>query len=85
MEPSKRSLSRLESMPDDMLRLIVSKVGASSSADYCNTMMACKSLNFGLDDPLICQNTQHHPHGGETQYLLRVWDNDGKSFGIQQS
>ncbi|WZZ27423.1 hypothetical protein YC2023_010824 [Brassica napus] len=82
MEPSKRSLSRLESMPDDMLRLIVSKVGASSSADYCNTMMACKSLNFGLDDPLICQNTQHHPHGGETQYLLRYFDLGNPVLGL---
>ncbi|XP_013689242.2 F-box protein At2g35280-like [Brassica napus] len=61
MEPSKRSLSRLESMPDDMLRLIVSKVGASSSADYCNTMMACKSLNFGLADPLIAKTLNITP------------------------
>ncbi|CAN6917108.1 unnamed protein product [Brassica oleracea] len=43
MEPSKRSLSRLESMPDDMLRLIVSKVGASSSADYC----MCEYFDLG--------------------------------------
>ncbi|KAF3530096.1 hypothetical protein DY000_02042508 [Brassica cretica] len=61
MEPSKRSLSRLEAMPEDMLRLIVSKVGASSSIDYCNTMMTCKSLNFGLDYPLIAKTLNITP------------------------
>ncbi|KAG2329819.1 hypothetical protein Bca4012_020651 [Brassica carinata] len=40
-------------MPDDMLRLIVSKVGSASSTDYCNAVLSCKSLNFGSDDPFI--------------------------------
>lgn len=61
MEPSNTSLSRLESMPEDMRRLIVSKVGASSSTDYGNTVLTCKSLNFGLDDPLIARTLNIDP------------------------
>ncbi|CAN6853398.1 unnamed protein product [Brassica oleracea] len=46
MEPTNRSLTHLDTMPDDMLRLIISKLGAASSTDYCNAVITCKSLNF---------------------------------------
>ncbi|KAG2313781.1 hypothetical protein Bca4012_064412 [Brassica carinata] len=61
MEPTNPSLPRLDTMPDDMLRLIISKVGSSSSTDYGNTMLTCKSLNFGLDDPLIAKTLSIAP------------------------
>ena len=61
MEPTNRSLTRLDTMPDDMLRLIISKVGATSSTDYCNAVLTCKSLNFGLDDPLIAKTLSIAP------------------------
>ncbi|KAL0705841.1 hypothetical protein Bca4012_072266 [Brassica carinata] len=48
-------------MPNGMLRLIVSKVGAASSTDYCNTVLTCKSLNFSLDDPLIAKTLNIAP------------------------
>ncbi|KAJ4867348.1 hypothetical protein Rs2_03310 [Raphanus sativus] len=53
MEPNKRNPTRLDTLPDDMLRVIISKVGAASSSDYANTVLSCRSMNFGLDDPLI--------------------------------
>ncbi|XP_013669600.2 F-box protein At2g35280-like [Brassica napus] len=55
MEPANISLFRLDALPEDMLRVIVSKVGATSSTDYGNTLLTCKSLNFNLDDPLIAK------------------------------
>ena len=61
MEPTNRSLTRLDTMPNGMLRLIVSKVGAASSTDYCNTVLTCKSLNFSLDDPLIAKTLNIAP------------------------
>ncbi|KAL0666881.1 hypothetical protein Bca4012_029585 [Brassica carinata] len=61
MEPTNRSLTHLDTMPDDMLRLIISKVGAASSTDYCNAVLTCKSLNFGLDDPLIAKTLSIAP------------------------
>ncbi|KAL0702354.1 hypothetical protein Bca4012_058476 [Brassica carinata] len=51
----------LDNMPDDMLRLIVSKVGAASSTDYANTVITCKGLNFGLDDPLMARTLNIAP------------------------
>ncbi|CAF1929096.1 hypothetical protein HID58_066417 [Brassica napus] len=61
MEPTNRSLTRLDTMPNGMLRLIISKVGAASSTDYCNTVLTCKSLNFSLDDPLIAKTLNIAP------------------------
>ncbi|CAN6833060.1 unnamed protein product [Brassica oleracea] len=61
MEPTNHSLTRLDTMPDDMLCLIISKVGAALSTGYCNAVLTCKSLNFGLDDPLIAKTLSVAP------------------------
>ncbi|CAH8363773.1 unnamed protein product [Eruca vesicaria subsp. sativa] len=61
MEPTKRSLSCLESIPDDMLRLTISKVGSASSTDFINSLLTCKSMNFSVDDPLIAKDLSLAP------------------------
>ncbi|WZZ78207.1 hypothetical protein YC2023_098779 [Brassica napus] len=40
----------LESMPEDMHLLIVSKVSSTSPIDYFNTIITCKSLGFSSEN-----------------------------------
>ncbi|KAJ4875581.1 Uncharacterized protein Rs2_40599 [Raphanus sativus] len=61
MSPSNLSMSRLEDLPDDMLRLIVSKVGSASSTDYFNAISSCNSMTFGVTDPMITKTLNITP------------------------
>ena len=56
MNPKKADMITLETMPNDMIMVIVSKVGATSSLDYFNTITSCKSLNFGFNNHFVAKD-----------------------------
>ncbi|KAH0847095.1 hypothetical protein HID58_091812 [Brassica napus] len=75
MNPKKADMITLETMPNDMLMVIVSKVGATSSLDYFNTITSCKSLNFEL---LKIQQRGCKLHQG----LLEFFHRENESLGL---
>ncbi|KAJ4883692.1 hypothetical protein Rs2_33785 [Raphanus sativus] len=48
-------------MPNDMLMVIVTKVGATSSVDYVNTITSCKSLKFGFHNHFVARDLNLAP------------------------
>ncbi|RID50181.1 hypothetical protein BRARA_H00926, partial [Brassica rapa] len=61
MEPGEANQSGLESLPDDVLCIIVSKGGSSSSLDVCNARLSCRSLKFDLSDRAIAKDLKLSP------------------------
>lgn len=61
MNIKKKEKTLLESMPDDILMVVVSKVGTISSIDYLNTITSCKSLHFGIDNQFIAKKLNLAP------------------------
>ena len=56
MAPTNPTVLTLQKMPYDMLSLIVSKVGATSSVDYVNTILTCKKLNISFDNYFVAKD-----------------------------
>lgn len=56
MAPTNPTVLTLQKMPCDMLSLIVSKVGATSSVDYVNTILTCKKLNISFDNYFVAKD-----------------------------
>ncbi|XP_010490279.1 PREDICTED: F-box protein At2g35280-like [Camelina sativa] len=61
MDPRKVDISRLESLPQDLLGIIVSKVAAASNDDYINYILSCKELGASADDERVLQKLNLAP------------------------
>ncbi|XP_019099685.1 PREDICTED: F-box protein At2g35280-like, partial [Camelina sativa] len=61
IDPRKVDISRLESLPQDLLGIIVSKVVDASTDDYINCILSCKELGASADDKRILQKLNLAP------------------------
>lgn len=61
MDPKKVERSRLETLPQDLLGIIVSKVGATSSEDFHNCILSCKELGASANDERVLQKLNLAP------------------------
>ncbi|CAH2078190.1 unnamed protein product, partial [Thlaspi arvense] len=77
--------SRIESLPQDLLGLIVCKVGADSPVDYHNCILSCKELRASSTDKRVCQKLSLAPllkkpiaaNNYHTKYLAQLkWADD---------
>ncbi|KAH0851274.1 hypothetical protein HID58_017593 [Brassica napus] len=55
MDQKRAKKQTLDTMPEDLRMVIVSKVGASSALDYFNAIVASKSLYFRFDNRFIAK------------------------------
>lgn len=61
MDPNKREISGLESLPQDFLGEIVSISGSTSAQDYHNCILSRKELGASLNDKRVCHKLNLAP------------------------
>lgn len=61
MDPNKIHVSHLESLPQDLLGEIVSRIGFTSPQNYHNCILSCKELCVSSDDKRLCKKPSLAP------------------------
>ncbi|VVB17741.1 unnamed protein product [Arabis nemorensis] len=61
MDPNKIDVSRLESLPEDLLGVIVRKLGATDTTTYHFCLRSCKKLGATAHDERVCTTVNLAP------------------------